>query len=44
MMEIGYAYAQRKPVYMLAPIPDPFLLPLVTAVVSIEDLLPLVRA
>jgi nucleoside 2-deoxyribosyltransferase len=25
VMEIGYAYAQRKPVYVLAPIQDPFL-------------------
>jgi len=42
VMEIGYAYAQRKPVYMLAPIQDPFLSSLVTAVVSIEELLHLV--
>jgi hypothetical protein len=44
LMEIGYAYARRKPVYVLAPIPDPFLMSLVTAVVSMEDLLQLVRA
>jgi nucleoside 2-deoxyribosyltransferase len=44
MMEIGYAYAQRKPIYVLAPIPDPFLMPLVTAVVSLEDFLQLVQA
>lgn len=44
VMEIGYAYAQRKPVYVLAPMPDPFLMPLVTAVLRIEDLLHLVRA
>jgi nucleoside 2-deoxyribosyltransferase len=44
IMEIGYAYAQRKPVYVLAPIPDPFLMPLVTAVVSLEDFLQLVQA
>jgi nucleoside 2-deoxyribosyltransferase len=25
VMEMGYAYAQRKPVYVLAPIHDPFL-------------------
>lgn len=43
MMEIGYAYAQRKPVYLLAPIADRFLMSLVTAVVSIEELLELVR-
>jgi hypothetical protein len=41
IMEIGYAYARRKPVYALAPIPDRFLMPLVTAVVSIEELLQL---
>ena len=39
VMEIGYAYAQRKLVYALAPIHDPFLMPLVSAVVSIEELL-----
>jgi nucleoside 2-deoxyribosyltransferase len=39
VMEIGYAYAQRKPVYALAPTHDPFLRPLVSAVVSIEELL-----
>jgi nucleoside 2-deoxyribosyltransferase len=44
IMEIGYAYARRKPVYVLAPIPDPFLMSLVTAVVSIEDLVQLVHA
>lgn len=44
IMEIGYGYAQRKPIYVLAPIPDPFLMSLVTAVVSLEDLLQLVQA
>jgi nucleoside 2-deoxyribosyltransferase len=44
LMEIGYAYARRKPVYVLAPIPDAFLMSLVTAVVSMEDLVQLVRA
>jgi len=44
MMEIGYAYARRKPVYLLAPLPDPFLMSLVTGVVSIEDLMRLVQA
>jgi hypothetical protein len=43
VMEIGYAYARRKPVYLLAPIHDPFLMPLVSAVVSIEELLQLVH-
>jgi nucleoside 2-deoxyribosyltransferase len=43
VMEIGYAYAHRKPVYALAPIHDPFLRPLVSAVVSIEELLQLVH-
>ena len=43
VMEIGYAYAQRKPVYVLAPIQDPFLMPLVNAVVSMEDLMQLVH-
>jgi nucleoside 2-deoxyribosyltransferase len=42
-MEIGYAYARRKPVYVLAPISDPFLMPLVSAVMSIEELLQLVH-
>jgi nucleoside 2-deoxyribosyltransferase len=41
--EIGYAYAQRKPVYALAPIHDQFLMSLVSAVVSIEELLQLVH-
>jgi len=44
IMEIGYAYARRKPVYMLAPISDAFLMSLVTAVVSLTDLLRLVQA
>jgi nucleoside 2-deoxyribosyltransferase len=39
MMEIGYAYAQRKPIYVCAPIHDPFLRPLVNAIVSLEELL-----
>jgi nucleoside 2-deoxyribosyltransferase len=43
VMEIGYAYAQRRPVYALAPIHDPFLMPLVSAVVSIEEFLQLVH-
>jgi nucleoside 2-deoxyribosyltransferase len=42
VMEIGYAYARRKPVYLLAPLHDPFLRPLVSAVVSIEELMQLV--
>jgi nucleoside 2-deoxyribosyltransferase len=43
VMEIGYAYARRKPIYVLAPVHDPFLISLVSAVVSIEELLPLVH-
>jgi nucleoside 2-deoxyribosyltransferase len=43
VMEIGYAYARGKPVYLLAPVHDPFLMPLVSAVVSIEELLQLVH-
>ena len=43
VMEIGYAYAQRKPVYALAPIHDPFLRPLVRAVVRIDELLQVVH-
>jgi hypothetical protein len=43
-MDIGYAYALRKPIYALAPIPDGFLAPLVTAVVSAEDFLARVRS
>jgi hypothetical protein len=42
VMEIGYAYAQRKPVYVLAPLHNPFLMPLVSAVVSIEEFVQLV--
>ena len=42
VMEIGYAYARRKPVYVLAPMHDLFLMPLVSAVVSIEELMQLV--
>jgi nucleoside 2-deoxyribosyltransferase len=42
-IEIGYAYARRKPVYLLAPIDDQFLMSLVTAVGSIEELFELVR-
>ena len=43
VMEIGYAYARCKPVYVLAPIHDPFVRPLVNAVVSIEELLQLLH-
>jgi hypothetical protein len=43
VMEIGYAYARHKPLYVLAPIHDPLLLPLVSAVVSNEELLQLVH-
>jgi hypothetical protein len=43
VMELGYAYAQRKSLYVLAPIHDPFLRPLVSTVVSIEELLQLVH-
>ena len=43
VMELGYAYARRKPVYVLAPIHAPFLRPLVNAVVSLEELLQLVH-
>ena len=38
-MEIGYAYAHHKPIYALAPIDDPFLMPLVSAVVGLEAFL-----
>lgn len=41
VMEIGYAYARRTPIYALAPLHDPFLTPLVSAVVSLEELLQL---
>jgi hypothetical protein len=43
VMEIGYAYARQKPIYVLTPIPDQFLMPLVSAVMSIEELLQLVH-
>ncbi len=42
-MEIGYAYARRKPLYVLTPIQDLLLMNLVTAVVSMEALLQLAR-
>jgi hypothetical protein len=35
-MEIGYAYARRRPIYAIVPIPDPFLKSLITGVVSPE--------
>ena len=44
LMEIGYAYARRKPLYALAPIQDTFLMSLVTAVVSPEDFMEFARA
>ena len=44
VMEIGYAYAQHKPVYALAPMHDLFLRPLVRAIVGIEELLQLVHS
>ena len=43
-MDIGYAYARSKPLYALTRIPDPFLQPLVTAVMSVEDFLARVRS
>jgi nucleoside 2-deoxyribosyltransferase len=42
VMEIGYAYARQKPVYVLTPVQDQFLRPLVSGVISIEELLQLV--
>ncbi len=42
VMEIGYAYARRKPVYVLAPIQDQFLMALAGRVVSIDEFLQLV--
>jgi nucleoside 2-deoxyribosyltransferase len=42
VMEIGYAYARHKPVYVLAPLHDPFLMPLIKGIVSLEELLQLV--
>ena len=44
VMEIGYAYARRKPLYALMPIQDPFLMGLVTAVLSPEDFIEVARA
>ena len=44
VMEIGYAYARRKPLYALMPIQDPFLMGLVTAVVSSKDFIEVARA
>ncbi len=44
VMEIGYAYARRRPIYTIAPISDPFLRGLVTGVVSAEEFLRLARA
>jgi len=44
VMEIGYAFARRKPLYALRPIQDPFLMGLVTAVLSPEDFIEVARA
>ena len=44
VMEIGYAYARRKPLYALMSIQDQFLMSLVTAVVSPEDFIEVARA
>jgi hypothetical protein len=38
VIESGYADAQRKPVYVLAPMDEPCLRPLVRAVVSLAEL------
>jgi hypothetical protein len=43
MMEIGYACARRKPIYVLAPIQDQCLMGLVSAVVNIEKLVQLAQ-
>jgi hypothetical protein len=43
VMEIGSASAHRKPVYALAPRHDPFLRPLVSAVVRMAELLQVVH-
>jgi hypothetical protein len=40
---MGYAHVRREPVYMLAPIQDQFLIPLVRPVVSKEELMQLVH-
>lgn len=42
-MEIGYAYARGQPVYVLSPIPDLFLMGLVTAVVTAEQSIELLK-
>ena len=44
VMEIGYGYARRKPLYALMPIEDPSLMGLVTAVKSPEDFIEVARA
>jgi hypothetical protein len=43
VMEIGYARARAKPIYALAPIDDAFVMPLVTAVLTPEALMELLR-
>lgn len=43
VMELGYAYALRKPIYAIAPISDPFLAGLVTAVIDAEAFIRLAR-
>ena len=43
-MEIGYAYGRHKPIYALAPIDDPFLMPLVRAVMGLKEFLQLFRS
>ena len=44
LMEIGYAFARRKPLYAVAPIQDPFLMSLVTSVLGPEEFIGFVRA
>ena len=44
VMEIGYAYARRKPIYVLMPLQDRFLMSLVTVVARPEDFIEVARS
>ena len=42
-VDIGYAYARNKPIYVMHPIEDPPVMNLVSAVLSFEELIHLVK-
>jgi nucleoside 2-deoxyribosyltransferase len=43
-VDIGYAYARKKPIYVMSQIDDPPVMNLVKAVLSFEELLTLLRS